>query len=126
LRSILSNLLLNAVEYSASGSTIKIDAVNDESNVAIAVTNRSVARLSPEEVARFAEPFWRADQSHQSREHAGLGLALTRAFVEALDGSFSIELHGADTIVATAKLPQKTLRSAPVPVSKEKRPVHAP
>ncbi|HEX7861445.1 MAG TPA: HAMP domain-containing sensor histidine kinase [Verrucomicrobiae bacterium] len=126
LRSILSNLLLNAAEYSAAGSIIQIEAKNSSALASIVVSNRAPSRLSPDEVARFAEPFWRGDLSHQSREHAGLGLALTRAFVEALGGTFSIELQGADTVVAKIILPQKPMQSASASHAHSERPVHAP
>ena len=126
LRSILSNLLLNAAEYSAAGSTIQIEAKNAGAHASIVVSNRAPSRLSPDEVARFAEPFWRGDLSHHSREHAGLGLALTRAFVEALGGTFSIELQGTDTVVAKVILPQKPTLNASAFNARPERPVHAP
>lgn len=104
LRSILSNLVLNAVEYSTAGSELSVAAVSSRESVEIVVGNRTEALLA-EGVEHFCEPFWRGDQAHQSREHAGLGLAVSRAFARVLQGDLQIQLQPGNLILARLRIP---------------------
>ena len=102
LRSILSNLLLNACEYSVDGPSSAALTVTGRpipTGFEITVANH-VEGISSEQVEHFCEPFWRRDEAHQSREHTGLGLALCKAFAQLLDADLTIHLKGGNTVVA--------------------------
>jgi signal transduction histidine kinase len=74
LRSILSNLLLNAVKFTERGSvTLRIGG-SAESGIDIEVVDTGVG-MSPAVIKRAAEPFWQLSESN-SRRHRGLGLGL--------------------------------------------------
>ena len=98
-RAIFNNLLLNAAEYATAGSTIRIDGKRNAEAGVIEIRN-AAAGLTAADVEKFCEPFWRGDKAHSSRDHTGLGLPLTKAFVEQLGGSLSFTLE-AESIVAT-------------------------
>lgn len=113
-RSMLSNLLLNAAEYSREGTEIIVRASKLNEKLEVTVTNETSLPISPQDLESFCEAFWRGDQSHQSREHAGLGLAVTRAFAQVLQGELRLKLEGTHTFIAQASLPS-TLSVSSVP-----------
>lgn len=78
-RSILANLLGNAVAYSPPGSVIQVEA--DRRRVSI---RNPAGELTDEDVPRLFERFWRKDASRTGYGHAGLGLSLVRGFCELL------------------------------------------
>jgi two-component system sensor histidine kinase QseC len=107
LRSILNNLLLNAVEYSEPNSEIHISCREQPHSIEILIANKSATPLEPAHLEHFHEPFWRGDQAHQSREHAGLGLALSEAFAKVLDGELQLALEPANHVLARLTLPKR-------------------
>jgi two-component system sensor histidine kinase QseC len=83
LRSIVTNLLDNAVEYSKPGSAMEIKGESQNGNFTLAVTN-AVQQLNAEDVPHLFERFWRKDAARSGGEHSGLGLSLARAFAASL------------------------------------------
>jgi two-component system sensor histidine kinase QseC len=103
LRSILNNLLDNAVEYSPASSKIFITLRSGESNFELGITNSTVG-LVPEDVGRLFERFWRRDESRSGGEHTGLGLSLSRAFAEALGWRLNASLGSDHNLTFTLTL----------------------
>lgn len=83
LRSILSNIMDNAVEYSPLGGIIRIAAGVENGRFTLQLTN-TVEHLSPDEVPKIFDRFWRKDAARSNNEHSGLGLSLSRAFAQVL------------------------------------------
>lgn len=105
LRSVLSNLFANAAEYATEKSEIQIVIEHRAGNIELAISNRVSSAISSEDLARFCEAFWRGDPAHQSREHAGLGLALAKAFAEVLGGEIRFPLTGQSKFTVLLNLP---------------------
>jgi len=104
LRMILSNLLDNAVEYTASAGHIGITARQAGDKVEIAVANTGCT-LTREQAAQVFERFWRADAARgQTGVHCGLGLALVQEMAKALHGSATAEVRG-NTLTVRVTLP---------------------
>lgn len=78
-RSILGNLLDNAVAYSPDDSVIQVEAGAGH----VAVRNPAGA-LAPEDVPCLFDRFWRKDAARTGYGHSGLGLSLVRGFCELL------------------------------------------
>jgi signal transduction histidine kinase len=78
-RSILANLLDNAVTYSPEGSAIRVAADADH----IAIRNPA-GDLGPEDLDCLFDRFWRKDAARTGYGHSGLGLSLVRGFCELL------------------------------------------
>lgn len=83
LRSLLRNLLSNAVEYTPAGGCIEIHGSASDAGFQLALTN-SNDNLSAEDVAHLFEPFWRKDAARADSSHCGLGLTVAAALAHAL------------------------------------------
>jgi PAS domain S-box-containing protein len=89
---VLLNLLSNAVKFTPSGGSVTLQAVCDgEGAIHLAVKDTGIG-ISRENLSRVTEPFMQAE-SHLSRSYdgVGLGLALTKQFVELHGGELKIE-----------------------------------
>lgn len=89
LQRVLFNLIQNAIHHTpADGSvTVSAEAVNGAIEVEVADTGNGVPA---EHRDRVFDPFYRGDASRQ-RAGAGLGLAISRAIVEAHGGKIWLE-----------------------------------
>lgn len=74
----LTNLISNAVNYSAAGTQVSISRTAGDGVVRIAVTDRGVG-IAPEYIERVFERFFRVDQARsRSTGGTGLGLAIVK------------------------------------------------
>ena len=105
VRSVLSNLVSNAIEYSRAPSLIEISGRVDSGMIDFQIRNRP-EEINPEDVEHFCEAFWRADNARSSSEHTGLGLALSLAFVRLLEGELRFEIEDKEVVVTTLSLPK--------------------
>jgi signal transduction histidine kinase len=96
-RSILTNVLSNAVEYSPEGGAIDVCVDTSKVPWQIAVSN-TVNDLTPADVPHLFDRFWRRDPARSSSTHSGLGLAVTKAFARALELEIAAELTDIDTL----------------------------
>ncbi|THB67853.1 MAG: sensor histidine kinase [Desulfovibrio sp.] len=87
LDTALSNLMDNAVKYSAEQGVIglRVSSTHEGNHVELAITN-TCAPLSEQDLARLFEPFHRA---HKGGEGTGLGLAIARRIVQRHGGELS-------------------------------------
>jgi signal transduction histidine kinase len=90
-RTIMSNLLDNAVEHTPSGGRMHVQLGQDADGFLFTVAN-SNSGLAAEDLPRLFEPFWRKDTARSDRAHAGLGLSLARACAEQLGWKLSVAL----------------------------------
>jgi signal transduction histidine kinase len=107
LRSILANLLDNAIEYTPAGGKICLEGGVNGKTFQVRLSN-SVEHLSREDVSRFFDRFWRKDAARSSAEHSGLGLPLARAFARALGGDLVATLDEQSRLTLTLTGPLKT------------------
>jgi signal transduction histidine kinase len=78
-RSIVSNLLENAVTYGPPGSAIGVEADADH----IAIRNPA-GDLNSDDLPNLFDRFWRKDAARTGYGHSGLGLSLVRGFCDLL------------------------------------------
>lgn len=99
----IANVVDNAVKFSSPGGLVVVTCARDVPGVSIRVRDEGMG-MSPTEVDRAFDRFWRADTARSTAGH-GLGLALVQQIVAAHDGSVTIDSHpGAGTTV-TVRLP---------------------
>lgn len=85
---VLTNLVSNAIRYSYDHSSIRIILREDAEAIRIAVAD-SGQGISPEYQDKIFDRYFRVPGS--SREGTGLGLAISREFMEAQDGTLTVE-----------------------------------
>jgi signal transduction histidine kinase len=83
LRAALGNLIENAINHTPAGTSVCLRVTNSPSIEVI----DSGPGIVAEQRARIFERFWRADQS---KNGAGLGLAIVAQVMKALNGSVSV------------------------------------
>jgi PAS domain S-box-containing protein len=101
LRQILVNLLGNAIKYTHEGGVTLRTAFKEGMNTTAVARPGSMARLefeiedtgigiAPEDMQRIFEPFVQVNPGRTARDGTGLGLTLSRMFVELLGGEITI------------------------------------
>ena len=86
-RQILLNLLSNAIKFTPAGGRVAVKASRANGVLQVAVSDTGVG-IAPEDQAQLFEAFQRVGDREQ--EGTGLGLALTRKFVELHGGSLAV------------------------------------
>ena len=94
LRQVLQNLLANALRHTPSGGTITIGAKPDTDIVCLTVSDTGEG-IPPDHLPHIFDRFYRTDPARtRDKGGAGLGLAITRAIVEAHGGRISADSTG--------------------------------
>lgn len=119
LRRAVSNLLSNALRYTPPGGSVTVALVQQGQQLQLHITNTGV-EIAPADLPRLFDRFYRADaaRSHPDSEGAGLGLAITKAIVQAHGGTVAVRSSEGSTCFSllfvlrpTAKAP--TPKTAP-------------
>ena len=91
LRSILNNLLSNAVDHCPEGGQLFIQAHAGSGAVHLILEN-SNDTLREEDLPHLFEPFWQKDKARAAAAHSGLGLSLVGAMGRLLGVTISADL----------------------------------
>jgi len=107
LKQILLNLLSNAVKFTPQGGRVGVSAKFDTDRVEIAVKDSGVG-ISPQDQASLFEEFRQVGKdSTRKAEGTGLGLALTKRFVELHGGAIRVESAQGKGSTFTFSLPMR-------------------
>ncbi len=94
LARVFDNVLRNAVNYSAPGREVRIEARRNGPSAEITVRNEGL-EIPEGELANIFQKFYRLDTARSSRTGgAGLGLAIAREIVELHGGAIRAESNG--------------------------------
>jgi signal transduction histidine kinase len=94
LRSILTNLLTNAIRYTPPGGKIALRVRQHDETIRIEVQDNGVG-IVPEAQARIFDAFYRTDEAKRMDERgSGLGLYLAKHHVEMLGGAIRVTSQG--------------------------------
>jgi two-component system, OmpR family, sensor histidine kinase KdpD len=85
LEQALVNILENAIAYSPDRTTIEVAAYEDRGNVVISIEDEGRG-IPTTELERVFERFRRMEEATDRGKGAGLGLAISKGFVEAMGG----------------------------------------
>lgn len=105
LRQVLLNLLGNAIKYNRQDGTVAVSVDFAEDRVRIAVSDTGHG-ISPSEQERLFVPFERLGREAGEVQGSGLGLSISRRFVEAMGGRLHVESHVGHGSTFTVDLPQ--------------------
>jgi two-component system phosphate regulon sensor histidine kinase PhoR len=91
LRTILGNLLSNAIRYSRDGGHVEILAQRTSGGVYISVIDNGIG-IPDSDLERIFERFYRVDKARSADSGGtGLGLAIVKYLVQALGGSIRVQ-----------------------------------
>lgn len=90
IRTVISNLLSNAVRYSNPGGKIRVSTRVDESDVVLSIADTGIG-IPPEDLDRIFERFYRVDKARtQDAGGTGLGLAIVKHLIQLLGGKIRV------------------------------------
>ena len=101
---VICNLLENAAKYSKSGTPITVTARSEGETVTISVADRGIG-IDPSDQPLIFERFYRARSQAESSSGTGMGLAISRAIVEAHGGTIRVTSQPAQGSVFTVVIP---------------------
>ncbi|MEX2279976.1 MAG: CHASE3 domain-containing protein, partial [Acidimicrobiia bacterium] len=122
LKQAFLNLLSNAVKYNRPGGSVEVACVTTDHDLAISFTDTG-AGITAEQLGRLFTPFDRLGAGATDQQGTGLGLVLSRHFVEAMGGKLSVESAPEEGSTFTISLPRtdphvlETDRTDPQPVA---------
>lgn len=90
LRSVVMNLLSNAIEYNKSGGSVEVSARAEGELAEIRVKDDGPG-IAPDDLPHLFQPFYRASRSRESDGHLGLGLFLVESHVKMMGGECRVE-----------------------------------
>jgi len=107
LEQALVNILENAIAYSPDGSTIELAAYEDRGSVVISIEDEGKG-IPTAELELVFDKFRRMEEQPDRSKGAGLGLAIAKGFVEAMNGRIAaaspiLDDHGTRILISLPK-----------------------
>ena len=109
---LLGNLLSNAVKFTPDGGHVEVRLRREEDQVVLAVADTGIGIPAAERERVFERFFRTTTAARHAIQGTGLGLAVTKAIVEAHHGTITVDSEEGRGSTFTVCLP---LRPAPVP-----------
>jgi two-component system sensor histidine kinase KdpD len=101
---VLGNLIENAAKYSAKGTPIYLSAEKRGEFVSVSVADRGIG-IDLSEQGLIFERFYRASVQTQTTSGTGMGLAISRAIIDAHNGAMSVTSQLGEGSVFSFTLP---------------------
>lgn len=121
LRQIVCNLLHNAIKFSPAGNRIRIDCLEGSHEWTMVFINKAPA-IGKEQLKHIFDPFYTLGHPESN---TGLGLTITRKYVDMLGGTIKA-MCIKDQFLVWLRLPMKAVISRPAQPLGLKRPAHIP
>ncbi|MDE5597061.1 MAG: fatty acid-binding protein DegV, partial [Lachnospiraceae bacterium] len=115
---VLLNILANAAKYTQEGSvtlTVRMEkAGEDEISLIVAVSDTGIG-IRKEDLQNIYDAFKRVDSRKNMKvEGSGLGLSITKQFVDLMNGEITVDSIYTKGSVFTITLPQKVVEWTPI------------
>ncbi|QDV74716.1 sensor histidine kinase [Botrimarina mediterranea] len=106
LHQVASNLLDNAIKYTPEGGRVQLTLSDADGVARLEVADNGVG-VSPEDLPRLFERFFRADRARQRDDTrgSGLGLSICQSIVEAHGGEITCKSRAGEGTTLTVQLP---------------------
>lgn len=106
IHQVITNLVTNAIQYNRPGGEVRVEIFSEKQSASLRVTDTGMG-ISPADLPRIFERFYRADESRSSG-NAGLGLAICQAIIEAHGGTVEVSSQENVGTIFTVRLPLAT------------------
>lgn len=103
IKTILNNLVSNAIKYSNSG-VISIKAYHDDQTLTIKVQDEGIG-ISKNDIPLIFDRFFQVDRSRSKKLGTGLGLSIVKKMVELNNGTIEVESNPGIGSIFTITLP---------------------
>ncbi|HEY2988747.1 MAG TPA: HAMP domain-containing sensor histidine kinase, partial [Candidatus Binatia bacterium] len=108
VKQVLLNLLSNAVKFTPEGGQIRVKAMRGDASAIISVADTGIG-IAPGDQEMIFEEFRQVGSNYaQKREGTGLGLSLTKKFVEMHGGKIWVESEIGKGSTFTFTLPERS------------------
>jgi two-component system sensor histidine kinase KdpD len=112
LEQAVVNILENAIAYSPDDTAIDLAAYEDRNNVVISIEDEGKG-IPTAELERVFEKFRRMEEPTDRTKGAGLGLSISKGFIEAMGGRIAAASpihgdHGTRVLISLPKSPERT------------------
>ena len=104
LAQVVTNLLTNAIQYNQPAGEVRVQLASQNGLAVLTVTDTGQG-IAPADLPRVFGRFYRADQSRTGAGNAGLGLAITKAIIEAHGGTIEVASKENAGTTFTVRLP---------------------
>lgn len=102
---VLTNLLVNAISYNRPGGEVCVTTRSTATHAVLSVTDTGIG-IGPTDLPRIFDRFYRADKARsRAGGHAGLGLSICKAIIDAEDGTIQVRSAIGEGTVFTICLP---------------------
>ena len=106
LTQVVVNLLANALKFTPPGGRVSLGCDADDATIAVRVVDTGPG-IAPEHLERIFEPFYQADRTlTRTQGGIGLGLAISRDLVRAMQGDISVASTPGQGAAFTVTLPR--------------------
>ncbi len=106
VKQVIYNLLSNAVKFTPDGGRVDVSAAREDGHVRVVVRDTGIG-IAPSDQERIFEEFSQVGRDpERSREGTGLGLTLSKRFVELHGGRITVESTPGKGSAFTFTLPQ--------------------
>jgi signal transduction histidine kinase len=112
VKQVLLNLLSNALKFTPEGGRIDVRAAMNDGVVEVSVTDTGVG-IAPEDQEAVFEEFRQVGTADKKVEGTGLGLALSRKFIELHGGRIWVKSQVGVGSTFTFTIPEHATRAAP-------------
>jgi signal transduction histidine kinase len=106
LKQVLLNLLSNAIKFTPEGGRIEVGAAVEDGAVEVSVSDTGIG-IAPEDLEAVFEEFRQVGASAAKQEGTGLGLALSRKFIELHGGTLRVNSEVGAGSTFTFRLPTR-------------------
>lgn len=110
LRQILVNLVSNAIKFNSDDGTVTLRSTIDNGDVLITVADTGRG-ISADDIPRLFQPFERLGVHTGEIEGTGIGLALSSALAEQMEGSLTVESALGQGSTFTLRVPRAESRA---------------
>src|SRR4029434_6281869 len=106
LGQVITNLLSNAIHYNKENGAIRVSTRTENASAVVTVADTGEG-IAPEDLPHIFDRFYRADKSRaRSEGRSGLGLAISKAVVDAHGGTLEVSSQPGAGTIFTVRLPK--------------------